>query len=605
VQEFIDFLGKQSPYDRLDNSDLARLGAVLKVEYFPAGSTIIGPGIGVLEYLAVIRTGVVTILDRSSVVDELGPGDTFGQFSVFSGLPSTLTAHATADTLLYLLPDPRLVVEHPDRLAFQNADRSVAHQSLRAVAATDSMMRSVTSFMSPVLWCEADTTIREAALAMNTARRSCILFRAGTAFGIMTDSDCRRMVATGAASADDPVHVIASSPAYTIGHRESAASALLSMVHHGVHHLVVTDDPGHAVGVCRVVDLSAADIRDPLTVRSAIEAARTVEQLIEATTQLRPVIVELTDAGIPPLRVGGLISAMVEATVEKCISWVAPFSAMSDDFSWLFLGSLARREPLPVSDVDTALVWRDDPARQDALLGVANGAEDVLTMVERTGLSRCPDGANASNPLFHHSHDDWLRRARGWVAHSDGPGALLLAVMLADSRPITGLLLGRSMERELRTIPGDDAFLRRALGDAIARKPPIGFVKDFVVEASGKHRGQVDLKRGGLGPTVAIGRWLALRTRSPIASTQERLQMGADEGLLTLDEAAQLQRAHREIYELIFTAEVESLRAGAPTTTFLDPRSLDSLSRRHLRQSFKAIASVQDRLEGEWLGRGR
>ena len=81
--------------------------------------------------------------------------------------------------------------------------------------------------------------------------------------------------------------------------------------------------------------------------------------------------------------------------------------------------------------------------------------------------------------------------------------------------------------------------------------------------------------------------------------------MGADEGLLTPDEAAQLQRAHREIYELIFTAEVESLRAGAPTTTFLDPRSLDSLSRRHLRQSFKAIASVQDRLEGEWLGRGR
>ena len=72
MQEFIDFLGKQSPYDRLDNSDLARLGAVLKVEYFPAGSTIIGPGIGVLEYLAVIRTGVVTILDRSSVVDELG-----------------------------------------------------------------------------------------------------------------------------------------------------------------------------------------------------------------------------------------------------------------------------------------------------------------------------------------------------------------------------------------------------------------------------------------------------------------------------------------------------------------------------------------------------
>ena len=619
MQEFIDFLGKQSPYDRLDPGDLARLGDALTVEYFAAGATIVGPDIGVLEYLAVIRTGVVTVLDRSTVVDELGPGDTFGQFSLLSGLPPTLTAHATTDTLLYLLPDPRLVLEHPERLAFEGADRSVAHQALLARAASDSMMRPVTSFMSPVLWCRADTTIRDAALAMNTDRRSCVLFVTGTdagagagnaagtgpELGIMTDSDCRRLVATGTVAPHDPVRAIASAPAHTIGHRESAASALLAMVHYGVHHLVVTDDSGRAIGVCRVVDQSAAAIRDPLTVRSAIEAARTIEQLVEATRALRPVIVELTDAGIPPLRVGGLVSAMVEATVEKCIGWVAPFSARSDDFSWLFLGSLARREPLPVSDVDTALVWRDDAAVHPSGEDVATRAGDVLTMVEQTGLSRCPDGANADNPLFHRSHDEWLRRARGWVAHSDGPGALLLAVMLADSRPVTGLLLGRSLEAELRAIPSDDAFLRRALADALARRPPIGFVKDFVVEASGAHRGQVDLKRGGLGPTVAIGRWLALRTGSPIASTQERLQMGADEGLLSADEAAQLRHAHRQVYELVFTAEVESLRAGSPVSTFLDPRSIDTLSRRHLRQSFKAIANVQDRLEAEWLGRGR
>ena len=80
MQEFIDFLGKQSPYDRLDPGDLARLGDALTVEYFAAGATIVGPDIGVLEYLAVIRTGVVTVLDRSTVVDELGPGDTFGQY---------------------------------------------------------------------------------------------------------------------------------------------------------------------------------------------------------------------------------------------------------------------------------------------------------------------------------------------------------------------------------------------------------------------------------------------------------------------------------------------------------------------------------------------
>ncbi len=603
MQEFIDFLAKHSPYDQLDADDLVRLGEATQVEYFPAGSSIVGPDVGVLEYLAVIRTGVVTVLDRSRVVDELGPGDTFGQFSVLSGLPPSVTAHATTDTLLYLLPDPRKLLGHPERLAFENADRSVARHSLLAGAAADSMLRRVTSFMSPPVWCEHDTTIREAAQAMTEARRSSVLFRVGHDVGIMTDSDCRKLLATGEVSVDAAVSTIASVPARSIGHEESAGAALLTMVHHGVHHLVVTDGADQAVGVCRVIDLSAADIRDPLTVRSAIDAADNIDDLVAATQQLRPVAIELYDAGIPPLRVGALVSAMIEAAVEKCIGWVEPFAEASD-FTWLFLGSVARREPLPVSDVDTALVWRGaSPDVDQPRLEAA--AEEVIMLFERCGLRRCPDGANASNPLFNHSFDQWLGRARTWMTHSDGPGALLLSSMLTDSRPITGLLQGRQLQERIRAIPSDDAFLRRALTDAVARKPPTGFVKDFVVDAGGKHKGQLDLKRGGLGPSVAIGRWIALRLRAPVSTTQERLRLGVHEGLLTADEAAQLARAHQEIYDLLFANEVESLRAGGTVSTYLDPRSLDSLRRRHLRQSFKAIGRVQDRLESEWLGRGR
>lgn len=601
MQEFIDFLAKHSPYDRLDADDLVRLGGAIKVEYFPAGSSIVGPDIGVLEYLAVIRTGVVTVLDRSQVIDELGPGDTFGQFSVLSGLPPSVTAHATTDTLLYLLPDPRKVLSHPERLAFENADRSVARQSLLAGAAADSMLRRVTSFMSPPVWCEPETSIREAARRLTESGRSSVLFRAGHDLGIMTDSDCRKMVATGEVPVDAPVSAIASVPAHTIGHDESAGTALLTMVHHGVHHLVVTDGGGQAVGVCRVVDLSAADIRDPLTVRSAIDRADNLVDLVAATKQVRPVAVELFDAGIPPLRVGALLSAMVQATVEKCIGWVDPFTD-DPDFTWLVLGSLARNEPLPASDVDTALVWRGEGHEQ---ADVEAAAEAVIRLVERCGLDRCADGANASNPLFNHSFHQWLERARTWMTRSESTGALLLSSMLVDSRPVTGLLQGRQLQEQIRAIPGNDAFFRRALVDAVSRKPPIGFVRDFVVESSGEHRGQLDLKRGGLGPTVAIGRWVALRLRAPVASTQDRLQLGADEGLLTADEAAQLRRAHQEVYDLVFASEIESLRGGVSVSTYLDPGRIDSLRRRHLRQSFKAIARVQDRLESEWLGRGR
>jgi CBS domain-containing protein len=126
-------------------------------------------------------------------------------------------------------------------------------------------------------------------------------------------------------------------------------------------------------------------------------------------------------------------------------------------------------------------------------------------------------------------------------------------------------------------------------------------VKNLVVESDGAHKGQLDLKRRGLGPVIGIGRWLAICTASPVGPTQERLVTGAEAGLLTTDEFEQLRHAHQEMYELLFEAEIEALSNGARPSTYVDPDALDTLTRRHLRESFKAIARVQERLEHEWL----
>ncbi|MFN8193140.1 MAG: putative nucleotidyltransferase substrate binding domain-containing protein [Nocardioidaceae bacterium] len=601
MQEFVDFLGKQAPYDKLDAEDLERLGRKVEVEYFPRGATIIEPGSERLERVAVVRTGLVQLLDRGRVVDELGPGDTFGHLSVLSGIPPAMAAHAAADTLVYFLPDPRTVLAHPERLVFRRAPQGA--RTLLSGAA-DYGLRPVSEFMREPLWCEPATPIREAALAMTEARQSCVLVDLGSALGIMTDSDCRRLVATGEVPVDAPVSVAATSPARAIEASDPAAMAFLTMVQHGVHHLVVTDDDGRPVGVCRVVDLSSADIRDPLALRATIDAADTVEELALAAAAIRPAAVELFDAGVPVLRIGALLAALVEAVVEKCIGWTEPFSGDEGEFAWLLLGSLARREPLPVSDVDTALVWRA-PSYADRPEALRDAADAVLRLVERCGLERCPDGANADGPLFNRPFDVWVQRARLWEEHADGPGSLLLSSMLADSRPITGLRLGRKLARKVRSTPENPLFRKRMLQEALTRRPPVGFVKDFVVEPDGEHRGQLDLKKRGLGPVVALGRWLAICTASPIGSTQERLVVGAESGLLSGDEALQLRHAHEEMYELLFAAEVDAVRAGLPGSTYVDPTALDGLTRRHLRESFKAIARVQERLEGQWISRLR
>ncbi|MEZ5097182.1 MAG: DUF294 nucleotidyltransferase-like domain-containing protein [Nocardioides sp.] len=576
MQEFIDFLGKQAPYDALDADDLHRLANRVEVEFYPRGALIIEPDGEPLERLAVVRTGLVHLLDQGRVVDERGPGDTFGHLSLLSGIAPTVSAQAATDTLLYLLPDPRGVVSQPERLVFRRAK-----QASKAVllGAADYGLRPVSDFARDPLWCRADTPIRQAARVMTEQRQSCILVELpaseGGGYGIVTDSDCRSRVATGEIGIDAPIAQLATSPVRTLERSEPATMAFQQMVQHGVHHLVLVDGDDRPTGVCRVVDLASTDIRDPLAVRAAIDAADTLDELVAAAGAIRPAMVDLFDAGVPALRVGGLLAALIESVLEKCVSWVEPFGGDDESrFSWLFLGSLARREPLPGSDVDTGLIWRTEEYDERPEL-LTTAASRVLDHVEACGLERCASGANASNPLFNRSYRAWVEVARSWNDFSAGTQSLVLVAMITDSRPVTGLELGRRFERKIRKVPSQAWFRphprRGARGETAG-----GLVRDFVVESDGEHRGQLDIKRRALYPIVQIGRWAAVTTGEPVLGTQTGSRSRPTPPCSPA--TPRVRCATHDELTTILEAEVEDLRHGRPPSPYLDPWSLDSLS---------------------------
>jgi CBS domain-containing protein len=125
------------------------------------------------------------------------------------------------------------------------------------------------------------------------------------------------------------------------------------------------------------------------------------------------------------------------------------------------------------------------------------------------------------------------------------------------------------------------------------------------VESSGAHRGGLDLKRGGLRPVTALARWLAIASGDVQGTTPDRLRRSAADGMLTDEEAETLIGAFQDIYELAIEREVAGIRAGSTVSTWVAPKELDTLTRRHLRESFRAIAAVQNRIEGDWKARLR
>jgi len=588
VQEFADFLGGQPPFDALDAADMARLAARVRVEYIAAGAVVVVAGD---QDLWLVRTGALEVLDGGQVVDLLGVGDTFG---LLSGLPPRLLVRAHEDSECLRIPDPRSFLAHPERLRFAPTGR--AGDGIRRGG------RRLADVLRPIVWCTESARVRDAADQIGAAGTSCALVRTAAGLGIVTDHDFRRRVATGLVGLDAPVGRLASVPALTIDEDATQDAGLLRMVEHGVHHLVVTDQSDRPVGVVRVVDLAQAGVRDPLLVRAAIEDATSVEQLAQAVRLLPATIVELCDNGVAAAHIGAVHAAVVDAVVRRALNLrPEPFAVRQ---SWVLLGSLARREPLPRSDVDTALVWADPPEpAPDPAAAIRAAAWTVLRDLQACGLMLCRNGANAHNPVFSRSRSGWVAAARGWQHDPTQQNALLLSAMVADSRPLTDPPLGRALTEQIRSHTRTTQFLRALLDEALGWRPPTGFVRDFAVAHSGEHRGQLDLKSGGLLPVVALARWIAIVSGDAHGTTTDRLRRGAQTGLLSTDEADTLAGGFDDVYTLLMRHEAHAIRDGGTPTTYFSPADLDTLTRRHLRESFRAIAMVQSRVNNDWMRR--
>jgi CBS domain-containing protein len=79
------FLGHHPPFHGADPERLALVAASVRVEFFPAGTTILETSDEPAEFLYVVRKGAVEIVDDGRIRDLLSEGEVFGELSVATG----------------------------------------------------------------------------------------------------------------------------------------------------------------------------------------------------------------------------------------------------------------------------------------------------------------------------------------------------------------------------------------------------------------------------------------------------------------------------------------------------------------------------------------
>ena len=603
-----EFLAAHPPFDSLPAEDVPRIADAVEVERFPAGATIFSQGTQPVEHLRVVWAGAVEIIHDGRVLDLLGVGELFGHASMLSGLPAGFSARAAEETVCYRLDadSARALLAGAAGLRF--VTRSLLQAPLDVAAASGEPARDPANQPvrllirgQPVV-CAPDASIRDGAQRMAAAGASSLVVQLlDGGLGIVTDRDLRTRALADGVDGSAPISAVMSAPAYTCPPDRLGGEVLLDMLDRGLRHFPVVSSAGEILGVIEDLDLIAVQTRSSFFLRRRIAAARHVEELAAAARELRPAAIAMHEARASPMNITAVYSVVVDALTRRLLELaVAELGKPPASFAWLALGSQARREAVPSSDVDSAIVWFGEA-------GAAAVAEPYLHAVaEKTigGLELCgvhadANGASASNPVFVRSLESWQRAARSWIEEPTQEKALLLASVLIDSRPVWGVHTGTPVSDTFRIAPQSPGLLRLMARFALSHRPPTGFLRGLVVEHGGEHRGRLDLKHGGLLPIVDLARWAAMAAGVTNAGTSERLRAAGAAGTLPAADAHSLEDAFELITGLRLGHQVGQLRRGVEPDDFVDPATLSPLMRSHLKEAFRAVAAIQKQISSE------
>lgn len=592
----------------------------MTLEFFPKDTVILRIGHLTPNALYIVHKGGVKLSLRSQVgkqmmLDMRSEGEIFGLLSVMGEDPVRLDVTAVEDTLCYSIPGEqlqRLIAAYPEFASYlirtslaRYMDRSLHALRTHAGLMGDSerLLYSLTAADviggSPLL-CQQETSIREAARMLASSNATCLFVAdtKGAAIGIVTDRDFATKAVAQVISLDLPVSRIMSQPVIAVGRNDRLFHALLAMLSRNIHHVLVTQE-GVPSGVLTAHDLMMLQGKSPLNIVRHVEEQKTVTALAAAQSRIVGLLPLLLREGAKASNITRVVAEVNDRLTAKVLQFAEEkLGPPPAPYCWVVLGSEGRREQTFKTDQDNALIYSDAgdaPGAQGYFTKLAAFAQDALSAC---GYPRCPGNYMASNPVWRQPLRMWRSYFRTWISEPEVQRTED-SLILFDMRPVAG---DRSLFEQLandwrKHLTEALAFKSMLAFVSLERKPPLGFFRNFVLERTGEHKNQLDLKLYGSGPIVNAVRLLALDAGVEHTNTSDRLAALAD----LPHQDASLIPDLRDAFEFLTLLRIEwqlrQVGEGQPLSNFVTPDALTNLQRGLLKEAFRAIACVQSMID--------
>ncbi len=625
-QRIFDFLKAYPPFSLMDEEDLMRVSAKVVVQYKKVGEVIFRQGDEPSAFFYIVHEGAVQLIREEEggplLMDECDEGDLFGIRPLLAEEAYALTARAGEECLLYAIrtKDFRRIMESNSRIALYLASTFAAGARPKAFNAKtgygpDHQVRSlleevnlvevqsIESSKSPVS-CSPDTSIQSAAGIMSEKEVGSIIIvnEQNHPVGIITDKDLRKKVATGLFTLDQPVKHIMSSPVITALPQLSVADVQIRMIRHKINHLCLTEDgtdQSSLKGVISEHDLMVLQGSNPAILIREVSRSENAAQLRQIRERAEQLLEKYLFQEVSIAYITNIISEVNDALIVRAVQLSIKRLDQEGEqhpgvaFCWLALGSEGRREQLLRTDQDNALIF--EPVSKDAYADVKGYflkmAAYTTEILNECGFEYCPAEMMASNPRWCLSLEEWKQQFSSWI-NEPTPIAVLHSTIFFDFRPVFGqfTLAEALTEHIFQSLDKQSLFITYLAKNAIERPPLLTFFRNFVVEKSGEHKDEFDIKGRAMMPLADAARLLILHARKG----------GVNNTFRRFEKLAELEPQNEELYQQAADAYEILMRYRAlqglknnDSGRFINPSDLSKMERLHLRNSFKPIGDLQ------------
>jgi CBS domain-containing protein len=448
--------------------------------------------------------------------------------------------------------------------------------------------------------CDDSCTLRTALQRMHEAQVGAIVVvdEKRRPAGIFTERDLLR--AMPEVSLDVPIAAVMVREPLTLPAYTPSYEAALLMAEHRIRHVLVTDEE-QLVGVVSERDLFSLQRLGLGELTMEVRLAASIEKLAELADRVRRLTRTLVEEGVAAERLTLFVSVLNDRISERIIELVRKRHAFDRlGWCWLAFGSEGRLEQTFATDQDNGLLFvaHDGSPPASVRKSLLPFAREVNEALDACGFPLCKGNVMASNPELCLSFEEWQAKLGGWLENSE-PKALLDAAIVFDFRALSGdaRLAADLRQWFLGVTRKRPNFLRLLAETALQAKPPLARWKDFVTEDAPGAPGSINLKMYGVRPFVDAARVYSLAHALPQTNTADRLRAAGAAAVLPAAEAESMLAAFQHIQRIRLThqAALDAFPANDGANR-IDPKQLNELDRRTLKEAFRISRDLQSRL---------